>query len=224
MTINKTQIEKYFSIHDIVASGGGRTYFKITEILDNRIKIQPTQAKTASRLRYDKLSIVIDNFDRINPKKIELSVGKILEDNHLQDTQNESYLYGLAKEYLNRQNLLPKSFLESEFENGIENSIKIDDDSRQERLKNARKKPEKVFTTTSTYKRNPDVVVEVLKRANGICEHCKNKAPFIKAKDNTPYLEVHHKIQLANGGDDTIENALALCPNCHREMHFGIKA
>ena len=222
MTINKTKIKKHFSIQDIVASGGGRTYFKITEILDDRIRIQPTQANTASRLRYDKLSIVVDNFDKINPKKIESSVGIILKNNNLSDTQNESYLYGLAKEYLNRQNLLPKSFIESEFENAIKDSIEIDDVRRQERLKNARKKPEKVFTTTSTYKRNPDVVVEVLKRANGVCEHCKNQAPFMKTKDNTPYLEVHHKIQLASGGDDTIENALALCPNCHRKMHFGV--
>jgi len=22
-------------------------------------------------------------------------------------------------------------------------------------------------------------------------------------------------------GEDTIENAMALCPNCHREMHYG---
>ncbi|MGO2991961.1 MAG: HNH endonuclease [Halomonadaceae bacterium] len=23
-------------------------------------------------------------------------------------------------------------------------------------------------------------------------------------------------------GSDTVENAIALCPNCHREMHYGI--
>jgi len=45
---------------------------------------------------------------------------------------------------------------------------------------------------------------------------------FIRKKDNTPYLEVHHKIQLAEGGEDSIENAIAVCPNCHRELHFGI--
>jgi len=65
------------------------------------------------------------------------------------------------------------------------------------------------------------VIVEVLKRANGICERCKSKAPFIRKKDHTPYLEVHHKVFLANGGEDSIENAIAVCPNCHRELHFG---
>ncbi len=25
-----------------------------------------------------------------------------------------------------------------------------------------------------------------------------------------------------DGGDDTVENALGLCPNCHRELHFDV--
>ena len=51
--------------------------------------------------------------------------------------------------------------------------------------------------------------------------YVKSDAPFLRAKDNSPYLEIHHWITLAEGGDDTIENACALCPNCHRELHFG---
>lgn len=45
------------------------------------------------------------------------------------------------------------------------------------------------------------------------------KAPFIDAKGE-PYLEVHHIIWLSHGGADTIENTVALCPNCHRKMHI----
>ena len=75
--------------------------------------------------------------------------------------------------------------------------------------------------TTSIFKRNPDVVADVLINANGFCQKCNKAAPFVKRKDGTPYLEVHHKLKLADGGDDTVENAIALCPNCHRKMHFG---
>ena len=32
-------------------------------------------------------------------------------------------------------------------------------------------------------------------------------------------MEVHHIKQLAKGGEDTLRNAVALCPNCHRKMH-----
>ena len=43
--------------------------------------------------------------------------------------------------------------------------------------------------------------------------------PFLKI-NGARYLEVHHLKRLADGGSDTIENAVAVCPNCHRELHF----
>lgn len=83
------------------------------------------------------------------------------------------------------------------------------------------KQPETIWITSLAYQRNPYVVVRALQRANGVCESCDNAAPFFRKSDGTPYLEVHHKTPLAQGGDDTFENAIALCPNCHRRMHFG---
>jgi len=72
--------------------------------------------------------------------------------------------------------------------------------------------------TTSRYQRNPYVVAYTLRRANGICELCEKPAPFNKP-NGEPYLEVHHVKHLKDGGEDMTENALALCPNCHRMMH-----
>jgi 5-methylcytosine-specific restriction protein A len=63
--------------------------------------------------------------------------------------------------------------------------------------------------------------VEVLRRAQGKCEYCLKDAPFIKVADKEPYLEVHHIQHLSEGGKDIIENAIALCPNCHKNAHFG---
>ena len=93
---------------------------------------------------------------------------------------------------------------------------------RKARLQDAPNKPEKIQITSVGYRRNPDVIIEALLRANGVCELCNQKAPFFRKKDHTPYLEVHHKIMLSDGGEDTLENAIALCPNCHREQHFGL--
>jgi len=101
-------------------------------------------------------------------------------------------------------------------------SAKYMSHGREERLAKASKQPEEVQVISRAFKRNADVVVAVLERANGFCERCECKAPFTRKKDNTPYLEVHHKIQLAEGGEDSIENAIAVCPNCHRELHFGV--
>ncbi|WP_434657333.1 HNH endonuclease [Sulfurimonas sp. NW9] len=74
------------------------------------------------------------------------------------------------------------------------------------------------YTKAKCYQRSAYVVEVVLRRAQGICELCDLEAPF-KKKDGTPYLEVHHIKQLAKGGPDTTDNAVALCPNCHRKMH-----
>lgn len=81
-------------------------------------------------------------------------------------------------------------------------------------------KPRKVSVTSEAYERDSAVVADVLDRANGICELCGTKAPFVK-KDGQPYLEVHHIIPLAEKGPDITDNAVALCPNCHREAHYG---
>jgi len=118
--------------------------------------------------------------------------------------------------------ILDLDTFERNFELEISKSKKENYKTRQVRLKNNKNiKPKKVKVTTTVYNRNPDVVVAVLERANGICEHCNEKAPFLRAKDKSPYLEVHHKIRLADDGVDTIQNAIAVCPNCHRKLHFG---
>lgn len=107
------------------------------------------------------------------------------------------------------------------FSEEVDRSLSDGAEKRRVRLNVANKLPESVTVQATIYRRNPDVVAEVLSRAAGVCERCEKPAPFLRAKDSTPYLEVHHKIRLSNGGEDTIENAIALCPNCHRELHFG---
>jgi len=79
--------------------------------------------------------------------------------------------------------------------------------------------PAKINAHSTTYQRDAMVVAWVLKESEGICELCDQKAPFEK-KDGTPYLEVHHVQTLANHGRDTVDNAVALCPNCHRKLHY----
>lgn len=111
---------------------------------------------------------------------------------------------------------------ENEFQNELELSKKVSTQKRQQKLKEVQNAiPERVEVISVVFKRNPDVVIEVLNRANGFCENCKKAAPFLRAKDKSPYLEVHHTLPLSKGGRDTIDNAVALCPNCHREAHFG---
>ena len=68
------------------------------------------------------------------------------------------------------------------------------------------------------FNRDPVIAAAVKERANGQCDLCGQPAPFNNA-NGFPYLEEHHLVRLADGGDDSIDNAVALCPNCHRKMH-----
>jgi 5-methylcytosine-specific restriction protein A len=111
-----------------------------------------------------------------------------------------------------------------EFERAVQRSMSDDPGRRRKRLVKALKTPVRVLVAVLSFVRNPDVVAEVRFRAKGKCEGCNRDAPFLRRKDGKPYLEVHHVKQLADGGEDTLENAIALCPNCHRERHFGIVA
>ena len=80
-------------------------------------------------------------------------------------------------------------------------------------------KPASKESTSSVYERDPMVKGWVLANSGGKCECCGNPAPFETEKG--PYLEVHHLLQLAFGGPDTIHNCVAVCPNCHRNLHYG---
>jgi 5-methylcytosine-specific restriction protein A len=69
-------------------------------------------------------------------------------------------------------------------------------------------------------KRSNAVKVYVLRRASGTCEGCGSLAPF-KTLKGRPYLEPHHLRRRADHGPDHPRWVAALCPNCHREVHYG---
>lgn len=84
-----------------------------------------------------------------------------------------------------------------------------------------KKRPKRVKTGLGeVYIRDPEVGAYVKRRAKGVCEACQSPAPFVKP-GGIPYLEVHHMRGLAQGGSDTFHNAVAICPNCHRHLHYG---
>jgi 5-methylcytosine-specific restriction protein A len=81
-------------------------------------------------------------------------------------------------------------------------------------------KPTKAASIRGYYSRDASVVAYLQNLALGICECCDSLSTF-KKDDGEPYLEVHHVKHLASNGSDTITNAIAVCANCHRELHFG---
>jgi len=68
--------------------------------------------------------------------------------------------------------------------------------------------------------RSRAIRIYVLKRADGKCEGCEREAPF-RTSEGRPYLEPHHIRRLSDGGPDHPHWVAALCPNCHRQAHYG---
>lgn len=104
------------------------------------------------------------------------------------------------------------------FEKKEEKAAKLTIEELRQRAKDAPAKSGHRLTTAIQYARSPYVAEYAKRRAKGTCELCHEPAPFKTAK-GMPYLECHHIEWLAEGGKDTIENTVALCPNCHRKMH-----
>ena len=110
----------------------------------------------------------------------------------------------------------------------LEEHVKLTDQSlhrsnkeRLARLVSAPAYASEVHVLRTEFQRNTDVVATVLIAAKGYCDLCRAQAPFKRDSDGTPYLEVHHIVSLSKGGEDSLNNVVALCPNCHREMHHG---
>lgn len=82
------------------------------------------------------------------------------------------------------------------------------------------KKPIKKTQSSEQIVRDPEVHAWILNNSKWVCECCNKAAPFSKT-NGYKYLEVHHVKRLADDGSDRITNAIAVCPNCHRELHYG---
>ncbi|MFJ5535967.1 HNH endonuclease [Vreelandella titanicae] len=104
------------------------------------------------------------------------------------------------------------------FEQKVRKARKLSDTELRKRAENAPAQVGSRTGQTTVIPRSPYIAAYAKRRANGHCELCQQPAPF-ETKKGEPYLECHHIEWLAKGGDDSIENTVALCPNCHRKMH-----
>src|SRR5262249_49742086 len=86
------------------------------------------------------------------------------------------------------------------------------------------RRPSTRLLSARSYERNPLVIAIARLRASHRCEVPQCAHPTFETIGGIPYTEVHHIIPLADGGEDTIGNAVCLCPAHHREAHLGTRA
>ncbi len=83
--------------------------------------------------------------------------------------------------------------------------------------------PGRKTTTVPTYERDRRVTELAKMMAKGKCRLCRKRGPFQDRVLELPFLAAHHVKRLSAGGRDSIDNTVALCPNCHRKMHLADK-
>lgn len=77
-------------------------------------------------------------------------------------------------------------------------------------------------STGTSYSRSRAVRDAALRRAAGACELCGQRG-FV-TQSGAIYLETHHVQPLGEGGADSEDNVVALCPNDHRRAHHSAEA
>ncbi|MBO4893792.1 MAG: HNH endonuclease [Clostridia bacterium] len=168
------------------------------------------------QLRMFKSPIFIDDF------KSFIIINRTNSITYLNDNQWEQlkWLIHQKNPVLFKKASIPNAdVLNREFNESVNKAIS----KPLEQLKKEAKKSSSHSTAstvrTNIYHRNPIIAAYVKKRANGYCQLCGLKAPFVD-QYGEPYLECHHIDWLSNGGMDSPDNCVALCPNCHRKMHI----
>lgn len=119
--------------------------------------------------------------------------------------------------FLEEKTVVSEDLTKKRDENQEKEAVKLSDQELYERAKKIKNAGQRKVTTT-VYERHIHVSEYVKRRAKGRCDLCGNSAPFNDRRGN-PYLECHHVHWLSRGGEDSIDNAVALDPSCHRKMH-----
>ncbi len=168
----------------------------------------------------DKL-VQLDNPVSIDDFRSFISINRLNSITHLKDDQWER-----LKWVINQKNtgIFPDAvspdveILEKEFEDAVKKEMQRPIEELKKSAQKKSSQPSQSTVQTKVYHREAVIAAYVKKRANGHCQLCGKLAPF-KGQDGEPYLECHHIEWLSKGGMDSIDNCVALCPNCHRKMH-----
>ena len=89
-------------------------------------------------------------------------------------------------------------------------------------------KPAEAPKVVYGWNRDRVIVEQVLKADNYLCEIDARHKTFVTRRNDQLYLEGHHLIPISHQDEfewslDVYANIIGLCPNCHRQLHFGKK-
>jgi len=210
--LTKREFALLFRVGDVMNSGGNRTQLEIVEIGEEVVIIRPTASnKNSHRLAYGKLNATIEGFNEIDPNRIERTFQKILTDrNQKNDHTNETYLYGVAREYISRKygpasedNSLPEEIPSSDYPKLTEGAKKT--------------------IVVNAYERDLNAKPLCIEHWGDSCVVCDMSFGTVYGDFGKGFIHVHHLKPLSEIGQqyelNPVQDLRPVCPNCHAMLH-----
>lgn len=159
-----------------------------------------------------------------------LLTGKVIEATETDSKNNDRLVYKFPITLQNEQYVIYDDIIRRNMNKKEKNIRKLSDKELQRfAVKKSqfnhdfyKETPEKTSNSrvvlSRSYYRDPYISEYVKKLSRGFCGLCGQCAPF-KDKNGEPFLHSHHIDYLSEGGEDTLSNCIAVCPNCHAKIH-----
>jgi len=107
-------------------------------------------------------------------------------------------------------------------------SFDEEDDDYQKSIAEPEKAGTAKSSTVTKHNRDAKTARRALKNANYKCEFNEEHQTFTSGSTQKNYVEAHHLVPVSLTNTDNFkfkldvkENLIALCPNCHRAIHYG---
>jgi predicted HNH restriction endonuclease len=225
--MNKELFAKLFKQGEVIDSGGpanreNHALLKILEIGEDLVYYQSLKSKSKNHVRYSHIDVIIEGFDRIDPKSIQPSIQQVFVDaGLLKNYSTENYIYGFAREIRRRLGTLEAPFLSS--------GEVLDDPGNAVQSKAGEPLTEGAFlrVLVDRHERNSEAV-RLCKELKGVqCVCCEFDFEKFYGPIGEGFTHVHHlhPMSKTNGAYavDPAKDLVPLCPNCHAMVHRGKK-
>ncbi|NLT50470.1 MAG: hypothetical protein GXX85_06085 [Ignavibacteria bacterium] len=169
----------------------------------------------------------LKNYKEVNEIQIKFTkTYSFIDDLYKADALNH-FLIGTDKgKQLLRDNIY-KEFIDDNFEQDeiIEEIVEDKELQDQTKLKklitdNQKSKKETIEINLKTYKRHNYLMALIKKYRKYTCQFCSTT---ILKENGEYYIEACHIKAKSDGGKDSLDNILILCPNCHKLFDYGKK-
>lgn len=180
---------------------------------DEFVRYQSLRSSSKSRMRYSYLKLLLDGYEKLDPRSIQKSVKTVLtEGGFVADYSTKNYAYIFAQAF--RERAKPRYFLsQGETAAGTLSS-------QHESYVEGRR-----FTVlVERIERDPDARERCISHFGVRCAVCHFDFEERYGALGKGFIHVHHhRLQLASISGvhkiDPIEDLVPLCPNCHAMIH-----